>query len=91
MTRIIIPARRLLTSLAVSGLIIVLGCSGDDLDRRYPVSGTVKFKGEPLKTGRITFSAETADGRGASGEINEGEYSLTTQDPGAARFRASTR
>src|SRR5437868_3529045 len=66
--------------LAGLGLITILGC-GDDtgLGQRYPVSGTVTFKGQPLEKGRIDFiPVDSANGRPASGEIVGGSYSLTT-------------
>jgi hypothetical protein len=69
--------------LAGIGLIPVLGC-GDDtgIGKRYPVSGTVKFKGEPLAKGRIDFQpTDPAKARPATGEIRDGEYSLTTLSP----------
>jgi hypothetical protein len=66
-------------------LIVVLGC-GDDtgIGKRYPVSGRVTLKGEPLKEGRITFQpADPEKGRPAAGEIQpDGTYRLTTLTPG---------
>jgi hypothetical protein len=65
------------------GVIAVLGC-GDDtgIGKRYPVSGTVTYKGEPLASGRIEFEpADPAKGRPATGEIHDGSYRLTTLTP----------
>src|SRR4051794_7847652 len=86
MTRPITVARRLLATLAVSGVLVLIGCSDDGLARRYPVSGKVTFKGQPLKTGRISFVPEAPDGRGAGAEIVDGAYTLTTQEPGDGAF-----
>jgi hypothetical protein len=68
-----------------SALLLVLGC-GDDLGKRYSVSGTVKYKGEPVKRGIISFIPEDKEGRGATGQIQDGHYSLTTQTPGDGAF-----
>jgi hypothetical protein len=60
-----------------------LGCgSGDELARRYPVSGTVTYNGKPVPKGSINFLPNDPNGRAAGGDIVEGTYSLTTQDPG---------
>jgi hypothetical protein len=72
------------TALALAA---ILGC-GDDtgLDKRYPVSGTVKYNGKPVEKGRIDFiPAKPGQGRAAGGDITDGAYSLTTatKDDGA--------
>jgi hypothetical protein len=73
----------LAASSTAAALLIVLGCSSDDgLGSRYSVSGTVTYKGSPLAKGTIGFTPEDQALRGASGEINNGSYSLTTQAPG---------
>ena len=61
-------------------LLVVLGCSSDDtgLGRRYSVSGTVKYKGEPVPKGSITFEPTAKDGRHATGTIENGSYKLST-------------
>jgi hypothetical protein len=57
----------------------VAGCGSDDgLGRRYSVSGTVKYKGEPLAKGQINFLPQDGKGRGASGLIEDGYYALST-------------
>ncbi|MHC5541947.1 hypothetical protein ACYOEI_27320 [Singulisphaera rosea] len=66
-----------------AGLVFCWGCGGDEgIGTRYPVRGTVTYKGAPLEKGTINFQALTPEGRGASGDIQGGEYSLTTQTPG---------
>jgi hypothetical protein len=69
-------------------LLYVIGCSGDDLDKRYPVSGKVSYKGTPVAKGVINFvPADTKGaGRGAQGQIENGSYTLTTQSPGDGAF-----
>jgi hypothetical protein len=62
-------------------VIAVLGCGDDGLGKRYPVSGTVKYKGTPLDVGTITFyptSGPNQEVRGASGAIKGGSYTLST-------------
>lgn len=66
------------------GLGPIVGC-GDDtgLDKRYPVSGTVKYKGQPVELGQISFLAvDKTKQRDANGFIQGGNYSLTTATPG---------
>jgi hypothetical protein len=63
---------------------MLAGCGGDDLGRRYPVSGRVIRLGQPVTKGTVNFPpAEAAKGRAATGAIQpDGSYTLTTQDPG---------
>ena len=42
-------------------LALSAGCGDDGYGRRYPVSGTVTYKGQPLKQGTITFTPADAD------------------------------
>jgi hypothetical protein len=65
--------------IAVS-LISLPGCGDDGFGKRYPVSGTIKYKGEPVVKGSVTFTpTESANGRTASGELSaDGGYTLTT-------------
>jgi hypothetical protein len=61
-------------------LVLAAGCGdGTGLAKRYPVSGTISYKGTPVATGSITFSpVDVAGGRSATGEIEDGSYYLTT-------------
>ena len=81
-------ASRLLACLAVASTTLAfLGCGDDGLDKRYPVSGTVTYKGAPLEKGTVTFLPDdAAKGRGAVGEIKNGSFSMTTQSPGDGAF-----
>src|SRR5262249_23682749 len=77
---------RAAATLAGVGLVLVLGCGGDEFAKRYPVSGMVKYKREPVEKGRISFiPSDQKVGRTAAGEIPDGRDSLTTatQDDGA--------
>lgn len=73
-------------SILTAGLLIIGGCADDGFGVRYPVSGTVKYNGAPVKQGTINFTPISEGGRGALGSINDGAYSLTTftPDDGAA-------
>jgi dipeptidyl aminopeptidase/acylaminoacyl peptidase len=46
--------------------------------KRYPVSGTVTFRGEPIAEGRIVLYPVKAGDKRPSGTIRDGKYSLTT-------------
>jgi hypothetical protein len=66
-----------------AALIVVIGC-GDDtgLGKRYPVTGKVTFKDEPLEKGRIDFiPTDLQNGRPATGTIQDGAFRLTTLTP----------
>jgi hypothetical protein len=52
--------------------VVLAGCSSGP--KRYPVSGTVKYKGEPIKNGAITFRSPEGGTGGAA--IVNGEYSI---------------
>ncbi len=64
-------------------LLLVMGCSDDGLGKRYPVSGTVEYNGKPVAKAAISFTPKEGGGRGASGEVENGQFSsLTTINPG---------
>ncbi len=49
---------------------------------RYPVTGMIKYKGEPVAKARISFiPTKPGVGRGASGNVVNGSYKLTTLNP----------
>ncbi len=76
------------TSISTHALIICIslfavGCGGDKGARQYAISGIVKFDGEPIKEGRITFrKADGPAGQSFSGPITDGAYDLKAE-PGA--------
>jgi hypothetical protein len=74
--------RTIAVSLGVATTVVTLGCGDNSgLDRRYPVSGTVKYQGQPVEKGTIAFEPvkpPIPEGRHASGFIENGTYTLTT-------------
>ncbi|MFO0953131.1 MAG: hypothetical protein U0835_18650 [Isosphaeraceae bacterium] len=83
-------ARRALAPLATAALILsVVGCGDSSgLGKRYPVSGSVTYKGQPVAKGNISFysTGAGAESRSAFGEIKDGKYSISTQDEGDGAF-----
>ena len=53
-------------------LAVLAGC--DSGPKRYPVSGTVKYKGEPVKAGTINFRGDSGDS--GSANITDGRYEI---------------
>ncbi|HEV3121015.1 MAG TPA: hypothetical protein VGY53_03895 [Isosphaeraceae bacterium] len=81
--------RRFVLLMAGSALLAVGGCGEDEkktLRRRYPVSGKVTYKGNPLESGEISFHPDGAGGKPATGTITDGSYSLTTLTPGDGAY-----
>ena len=78
--------RPLVIAWGVAATVVILGCGDDSgLAQRYKVSGTVKYKGEPVKKGKIAFepvNPPLPQGRHASGSIENGYYTLTTATDG---------
>jgi hypothetical protein len=68
---------------------LIVGC-GDDtgLETRYPVSGTVTYKDQPLEKGQISFipADPTSKLRPANGTIVDGRFTLTTASEGDGAF-----
>jgi hypothetical protein len=78
-----LPWRRALALLVGPALLAVLGCSDSDyIGKLNPVSGTVKYKGEPVPKARISFTPTAKDGHGAVGEVANGSFTLMTLKPG---------
>lgn len=74
--------------LALGLAALAAGCGDDGLGARYPVSGKVTYKGEPVATGSISFypaGGPSEEQRGAVGVIKDGYYTVSTQgdDDGA--------
>lgn len=62
------------------GLLVMLpvlcGCGRSDGPVRYPVMGTITFRGEPLDQGTIQFTPTANRGIGSGAIVSNGEYSL---------------
>ncbi len=65
--------------LAAGLLLVSAGCQ-ESGPRRYPVSGTVRFEGQPVATGEIRFSPVSGAGRPDSTLIVDGQYSIRVTD-----------
>jgi len=64
------------------GSILLAGCSGDDLEPVYPVTGTITMKGKPVEGAIVAFTP-TEGGTAASGTTDAaGVYKLTTRSAG---------
>jgi hypothetical protein len=80
------PTRLSLVILTVSGALALTSCGTDDgLGKRFPVSGSVTYNGQPLEKGKISFIPDDPKNIGASGTIENGSYTLSTggKDDGA--------
>src|SRR4051794_30018693 len=62
------------------GLLMFICCGDDGLGKRYPVSGKVTYKNDPVANASIAFiaSGENAEKRGATGVVKDGYYTLST-------------
>lgn len=72
---------RLLAACTLFALTLSLAGCGDStgLAKRYSVSGTVTYKGQPLESGVIEFHPTNLETqRSAFGSIEDGDYYLTT-------------
>jgi hypothetical protein len=65
-------------------LLVCLGCSGENLEPVYPVSGTITSKGKPVEGAIVAFTPTTPGvGISASGVTDSsGVYKLTTRMSG---------
>lgn len=69
-----------LALLAVPALVVLASCgeTDDGLGKRYPVSGTVTYNGNPLEKGEISFvTGDVSKNFGATGTITNGSYTLS--------------
>jgi hypothetical protein len=71
----------------ILGLFASSGCSQSG--RTYPtgeVSGTVKYKGQPIGQGKITFMSTGAAADFATGDIVDGQYTVTNAPAGKCQI-----
>lgn len=69
------------TQLAIGALaccLMLAGCSNDKNAGKVNVSGQVKFNGETVEQGTVTFMSADGDGDSASAHIENGQYSIQT-------------
>lgn len=73
-----------ITVSVICGILVssFLGCSTDDKIPKFPVSGSVTYKGKPLEGAIVSFTPTTA-GRPASAVTDSnGKYALSTESNG---------
>jgi hypothetical protein len=70
------PHFRLVTVLLVV-LLAVSGCSGDQYQGRFAISGTAKFRDQPLKNGIVLFEPLDGQDTGANALITDGEFKVS--------------
>ncbi len=64
--------------LLLTAVVVIAGCSkGPDL---VPVSGKITLDGKPLPFGLVIF--QPSNGQLSQGEINNGEFAMSTRSPG---------
>jgi hypothetical protein len=68
--------RSWLVCACILGLAVFSGCSGGQTFPTGEVSGTVKYKGEPISLGKITFISTGREGNFGSAIINDGSYTV---------------
>lgn len=62
-------------------LVFLAGCSGSDvtaIKNLVPVSGSISLEDEPLESGTVFFVPEEPTGQPASGQINNGKFTMLT-------------
>jgi hypothetical protein len=85
------PVVRIVACLGfLTALIVTVGC-GKSEPKRYKVSGTVKWKGNPIPNGSITFLPEDTTGAAMGGaQIKDGQYEiLATNGLTAGKYKVS--
>ncbi|SIO57060.1 hypothetical protein SAMN05444166_5338 [Singulisphaera sp. GP187] len=80
--RRVLPICPVLSAALAAVIVMVPGC-GDDggLAARYPVTGKVTYKGEPIKKAVINFVPNDPNGHPAGGTVEDGHFELTTLNP----------
>jgi hypothetical protein len=87
------PCRERL-AVALAACCICLGGCRQEPTHQFPVSGTVRFQGQPLDQGRIQFDPASDDiGTFSGAKIQDGKYSIPAESglaPGNYRIRISS-
>ncbi|OWK38176.1 hypothetical protein FRUB_07296 [Fimbriiglobus ruber] len=65
--------------MALAGLAILAGC-GEPGPKKYDVSGTVQYEGEPVTEGDIMFASEDKTIGPEGGKIKDGKYALKVRE-----------
>jgi hypothetical protein len=83
MSKVVFPRKPVVVMLVASASMLILACGDDQFGRkRYPVSGAVSYNGNAVEKGVVTFHSVEPEGSAATGQIENGRYSLTTFSPG---------
>jgi len=70
-----------IAALLAASLILLAGCGGPPAKKMVTVTGTVKYKGETLKTGVVKFLAPNGD-FAAAAITPEGKFTMSEVGPG---------
>lgn len=78
------PACSVAGLIVAVGLNFLAGCGGSGNPPTVPISGTVTYKGEPLKAGQVKFNpVDPKTTRPAEGKIqSDGSFTIETFKPG---------
>jgi hypothetical protein len=85
--------KRLCVGLCGCLILLMLGGCGDGKPRRYEISGTVLFLGQPLDQGSILFVPRSADVSESGAPIRQGKYVVPQSHglaPGTYEVRISS-
>jgi hypothetical protein len=65
-----------LSAVVLSALGVWAGGCGDSGPKRHGVSGTVTYKGQPIKSGLISFIPEGSEASAGGASITDGKYDI---------------
>lgn len=76
-------ARKLVSLFGIASclmsVVLISGCGGGGTGNRAPVSGMVKFDGQPIEEGQITFTPTGKSGTIVGGAIKAGAYNIPVE------------
>jgi hypothetical protein len=64
-------------SLAALILAVVIGCGKDDKHNKQAVSGSVTFKGQPVKVGQLFFEPAAGQQVATNAGVEDGKFKMT--------------